>query len=145
MTKKKFKDILLIFNFFSKQFVPTGHLTFFGFLNAFVHIIMYTYYMIAAIGPEMQKYLWWKKYLTTIQMIQFIAVFIHAIQLLFHNPCKYPLIFSYAVMFMATMFLFLFAGFYRKAYSVKKKPQKVKRKVSSDGEFNGISNSFRNT
>jgi phosphatidylglycerophosphate synthase len=111
------------------KFVPTGHLTFFGFLNAFVHIIMYAYYMMAAIGPEMQKYLWWKKYLTTFQMIQFITVFFHAIQLVIFNPCNYPLIFVYVVMFMASMFLVLFAGFYQRAYINNKK---LKRKLSSD-------------
>jgi len=31
---------------------------------------MYSYYMLAAIGPQMQKYLWWKKYLTLLQMVQ---------------------------------------------------------------------------
>lgn len=46
-----------------------GHSTFFGLLNTFVHIIMYTYYMLAAMGPQMQKYLWWKKYLTALQMV----------------------------------------------------------------------------
>lgn len=47
------------------NFIRTGgHSSFFGFLNTFVHIIMYTYYMLAAMGPKVQKYLWWKKYLT---------------------------------------------------------------------------------
>lgn len=46
-----------------------GHSTFFGLLNTFVHIIMYAYYMAAAFGPQMQKYLWWKKYLTALQMV----------------------------------------------------------------------------
>jgi elongation of very long chain fatty acids protein 7 len=125
------------------KYVPTGHLTFFGWLNAFVHIIMYTYYMLAAIGPEMQKYLWWKKYLTTIQMIQFIAVIVHALQLLFRNPCNYPVFFSYLVLPMAVMFLVLFASFYRKAYN---KPEKVKRKSSIlEKEFKNYPDSFRST
>jgi elongation of very long chain fatty acids protein 7 len=38
-----------------------------------VHVIMYLYYMLAAMGPEYQKYLWWKKHLTTIQLVS-IAV-----------------------------------------------------------------------
>jgi hypothetical protein len=46
-----------------------GHSTFFGFINTFVHIVMYTYYLLAALGPHYQKYLWWKKYLTTFQMV----------------------------------------------------------------------------
>ncbi|KAJ8300289.1 hypothetical protein KUTeg_021808, partial [Tegillarca granosa] len=36
--------------------------------NTFVHIIMYSYYGLAAMGPHMQKYLWWKKYITKLQL-----------------------------------------------------------------------------
>lgn len=56
------------------KFTPGGHSSFFGFLNTFVHIIMYTYYMLAAMGPHMQKYLWWKRYLTVLQMVGFIGI-----------------------------------------------------------------------
>lgn len=34
---------------------------------------MYGYYGLAALGPQMQKYLWWKKYLTIIQMVGLTA------------------------------------------------------------------------
>nr|CAH7747778.1 unnamed protein product [Callosobruchus chinensis] len=54
---------------FGVKFTPGGHSTFFGFLNTFVHIIMYGYYFLAALGPQYQKYLWWKKYLTALQMV----------------------------------------------------------------------------
>lgn len=56
---------------FGVKFTPGGHSTFFGLLNTFVHIIMYAYYLLAALGPQVQKYLWWKKYLTFIQMVSF--------------------------------------------------------------------------
>lgn len=46
-----------------------GHSTFFALLNTFVHIVMYFYYMVAAMGPRFQKYIWWKKYLTSFQMV----------------------------------------------------------------------------
>ena len=36
-------------------------------INASVHVIMYSYYFLAALGPHMQKYLWWKRYLTKLQ------------------------------------------------------------------------------
>ena len=42
---------------------------FVAMLNSFVHIFMYTYYGLAAIGPHMQKYLWWKRYLTRMQLV----------------------------------------------------------------------------
>jgi hypothetical protein len=52
--------------------VPAGgHGTLLGVINSFVHIIMYSYYLLAAFGPEMQKYLWWKKYLTTLQIVSY--------------------------------------------------------------------------
>ncbi|GIY54423.1 elongation of very long chain fatty acids protein 7 [Caerostris darwini] len=46
-------------------------------LNTFVHFIMYFYYGLAAFGKSMQKYLWWKKYLTILQIGQFIIMFIY--------------------------------------------------------------------
>lgn len=56
------------------KFTPGGHSSFFGLLNTFVHIIMYTYYMLAAMGPKVQKYLWWKKYLTVLQMVSALQI-----------------------------------------------------------------------
>ena len=38
-------------------------------MNCLVHTVMYGYYGLAAIGPHMQKYLWWKKYLTVMQLV----------------------------------------------------------------------------
>ena len=48
--------------------------TFHGMLNSFVHVVMYSYYAIAALGPAYQKYLWWKKYLTVFQMVRLETV-----------------------------------------------------------------------
>lgn len=108
---------------FGVKFTPGGHSTFFGFLNTFVHIIMYSYYLLAALGPQYQKYLWWKKYLTTIQMIQFVLVMVHAFQLLFID-CNYPKAFVWWIGMHAVMFYFLFSNFYKQTY--KKSDHKVK-------------------
>jgi len=50
-------------------FVAGGLGTFHAMINSFVHMVMYTYYGIAAMGPKYQKYIWWKKYLTAFQMV----------------------------------------------------------------------------
>lgn len=92
-----------------------GHSTFFGLLNTFVHIVMYTYYLFAAMGPQFQKYLWWKKYLTGLQMVQFIAIMVHAFQLLFID-CNYPRAFVWWIGMHAVMFFFLFNEFYKSTY-----------------------------
>lgn len=47
-------------------------------LNVFIHVIMYTYYFLAALGPHMQKYLWWKIYLTKLQMVSLNKSRIHS-------------------------------------------------------------------
>lgn len=94
--------------FFGFNDVYSNH--FLVFLNTGVHVIMYTYYMLAAFGPHMQKYLWWKKHLTMLQIVQFVAVFIHSMQLFFFNPCQFPIIFVWIVLGHAVMFFFLFKG-----------------------------------
>lgn len=50
---------------------PSLPAAFFGaHINAAIHVVMYLYYALAAFGPKIQKYLWWKKYLTIIQMVR---------------------------------------------------------------------------
>ncbi|XP_076347005.1 very long chain fatty acid elongase AAEL008004-like isoform X2 [Tachypleus tridentatus] len=102
------------------KFTPGGHSTFFAFVNSFVHILMYIYYGVAAIGPHMYKYLWWKKYMTAIQMVQFIMIFVHSFQLLFRE-CDYPKGFMWWIGFHAVLFWFLFWDFYKNAYGKSKK------------------------
>lgn len=101
------------------KFAPGGHSTFFAMLNSFVHIVMYFYYMVAALGPKYQKYIWWKKYLTAFQMLQFVAIFTHQFQLLF-TECNYPKGFMVWIGLHGVMFLFLFSDFYKQAYSKRK-------------------------
>uniref|UniRef100_A0A7G3AHX0 Putative fatty acyl-coa elongase/polyunsaturated fatty acid specific elongation enzyme n=1 Tax=Lutzomyia longipalpis TaxID=7200 RepID=A0A7G3AHX0_LUTLO len=66
-------------------------------------------------GTQYHKYLWWKKYLTTLQMIQFVAIMVHAFQLLFID-CNYPRAFVWWIGMHAVMFFFLFNEFYRQTY-----------------------------
>lgn len=40
-----------------------------GLINSLVHVVMYLYYGLAAFGPSMSKYLWWKRYLTSLQLV----------------------------------------------------------------------------
>ncbi|XP_022916103.1 very long chain fatty acid elongase AAEL008004-like [Onthophagus taurus] len=102
------------------KYYPGGHGTFIGMVNSMVHIVMYTYYLISAMGPKYQKFLWWKKYITTIQLLQFGLIFVHHMQLLFYD-CGYPRWVTILIMPNAFFFYYLFSDFYNKAYSAKKK------------------------
>ena len=37
--------------------------------NCFIHVLMYSYYCVAAMGPKYTKYIWWKKYMTRMQLV----------------------------------------------------------------------------
>ena len=48
---------------------------FVGMVNSFIHTLMYVYYGLAAVGPSMQKYLWWKRYMTKLQLVSHLHRF----------------------------------------------------------------------
>ncbi|XP_044727532.1 elongation of very long chain fatty acids protein AAEL008004-like isoform X1 [Chrysoperla carnea] len=102
------------------RFLAGGHGTLLGLINSFIHIIMYSYYLVAGLGPQYQKYLWWKRYLTLMQMIQFCIIFVHTGQVLFRD-CDYPKPIAALLSTQALVFLYMFGSFYYHAY-VKKSP-----------------------
>lgn len=98
------------------KFIPGGHGTLGNLINNAVHVIMYLYYMVSAMGPEYQKYLWWKKHLTTVQLVQFFLVFVHSAQALIFD-CGYPKLVAALLLLHSTIFFILFSDFYRRAYN----------------------------
>lgn len=118
------------------KYYPGGHGTFIGVINSFVHIVMYFYYMMAAMGPEFHKYLWWKHWITNLQMIQFGMAFLHSAQLLY-TDCGYP---RWSVCFTlpnAIFFYMLFNDFYKKSYTKKGKARVAAKQKAMNGKTNG--------
>lgn len=108
------------------KFSPGGLGTFHAMINSLVHFVMYFYYGISALGPEYRKYLWWKKYLTTFQMTQFVVVVVHMLNVMVRHPgCAYPPPFKVIIACYGLLFYYLFAGFWNKAY-IKKDASKSK-------------------
>jgi len=97
------------------RFLPGGHGTLLGMINSFIHIIMYTYYLLASLGPQYQKYLWWKRHLTGMQMVQFCIIFLHNFQVLFRQ-CDYPKFIVFLLGTQAMFFFYLFGSFYKRTY-----------------------------
>ncbi|CAN7998837.1 unnamed protein product [Ixodes hexagonus] len=114
-------------------FAPEGHVALGLALNVFVHIIMYSYYFLATLGPGAQKYLWWKKYLTTLQIAQFVISMTHMSIPLFVD-CgfpKYLIILGNAQTFLI---LCLFINFYVHAYR-RKGPSIESEKNTATGDL----------
>ncbi|KAL8596025.1 hypothetical protein ACOMHN_021065 [Nucella lapillus] len=105
---------------FGVKLVPGGFGTFHSLLNSFIHLMMYTYYGLSAMGPAFSRFLWWKKYMTSLQITQFMLVTVHSAQLLFID-CNYPIFFVYWIGFYAVIFLVMFMHFYIKTYRAKGK------------------------
>ncbi|XP_049624796.1 elongation of very long chain fatty acids protein 7 [Suncus etruscus] len=116
---------------FGVKFAAGGLGTFHAFVNSAVHVVMYSYYGLSALGPAYQKYLWWKKYLTTLQLVQFIIVSIHIGQFLFMKDCNYQFpIFLYIILSYGCIFLLLFLHFWYRAYTKGQRlPKTVKNGV----------------
>ncbi|KAK2565420.1 Elongation of very long chain fatty acids protein 4 [Acropora cervicornis] len=87
-------------------------------INSFVHVVMYAYYGLAAISPQMQPYLWWKAHITKLQLTQFVILLIYWVNV-FGNNCMagFPQreIFYLKWIFVASL-LVLFSNFYIGSY-----------------------------
>lgn len=90
-------------------------------VNSFIHVLMYSYYGLAALGPSVTKYLWWKKYLTILQLIQFTTALVLGINGI-RSGCDFPLWMQYALVIYMVSFIVLFGNFYAKAYIAKVRP-----------------------
>ncbi|XP_064482615.1 very long chain fatty acid elongase AAEL008004-like [Ornithodoros turicata] len=87
-------------------------------LNSCIHVLMYSYYCLSLMGPAVQKHLWWKRYLTQLQMAQFGFLTVHATLPLFF-PCGFPTFFSWLCIGECVFFLVMFAKFYTRSYKAK--------------------------
>ena len=84
-------------------------------LNAVVHAIMYSYYFLSTLGPEVQKYLWWKKHLTKVQIVQFCVMLVH-LSVPVIKDCGYPGVIVYFWQASIFAILALFLNFYYRSY-----------------------------
>ncbi|GFQ83763.1 elongation of very long chain fatty acids protein 4 [Trichonephila clavata] len=82
-------------------------------LNSGIHVLMYIYYGIAAFGPNMKKYLWWKKYLTALQIGQLCIIFLYMLISVLIG-CEELGVFSAIAFIYLVFIIILFVNFYAK-------------------------------
>nr|CAG8473805.1 1905_t:CDS:2 [Entrophospora candida]CAG8524441.1 5643_t:CDS:2 [Entrophospora candida] len=112
-------------------------------LNLTVHVFMYYYYFRAAGGAR----IWWKKYLTTLQIVQFVIdlVFVYYCSYTYFTATYWPWMPNHgscagserAAIFgcgLLSSYLLLFIGFYRKTYNAKPSTITSKGKTSVKAE-----------
>ncbi|PWA25369.1 hypothetical protein CCH79_00005302, partial [Gambusia affinis] len=111
---------------------------FHAMVNSAVHVIMYTYYGLSAAGPRFQKYLWWKKHMTAIQLTQFIVIAIHISQYYFMEKCDYQVpLWIHLIWMYGIFFFFLFSNFWVQAYIKGNRLPVADSKPNQNGSTNG--------
>lgn len=105
---RKQHKIKMLMIFLIAAFLP-------AMVNSSIHVLMYTYYGLSVFGPKVTQYLWWKKYLTILQMIQFTCAMILGINGI-RTGCDFPLWMHYTLIIYMLSFIALFGNFYVKAY-----------------------------
>ncbi|KAM3961963.1 very long chain fatty acid elongase 7 [Aphomia sociella] len=130
--------IMAIYSWSYLKFAAGGDGVILALLNSIVHVVMYTYYLLSGLGPRFQKYLWWKKYVTKLQLMQFVLMLIYCSWTHFSPRCQYAAAFTYFISANVTIFLVLFLNFYAKSYKIRKD---LKKKIENDqGSRNGTTN-----
>ncbi|KAK6989784.1 Elongation of very long chain fatty acids protein 2 [Biomphalaria glabrata] len=141
IARKKFEQVTFLHWFhhasmlniwwWTMMFIPGGMSWFGSCMNCLVHVVMYLYYGLSVI-PSLRNKLWWKRYITRFQLLQFCITFTHTVNSI-RVGCDFPrwgqnLLASYMV-----GMLILFGNFYMQAYIKKDKSRQV---VSSSSQEN---------
>lgn len=117
------------------MFIPGGMSWFGAWMNCLVHVVMYAYYGLSAL-PYFKGKLWWKRYITRFQLLQFCITFTHTVNSI-RIGCDFPrwgqnLLSSYMV-----VMLILFGNFYIHAY-IKRRSDKLKNGIKSKNIVNEV-------
>jgi len=91
-------------------YAPGGDTYFSACQNAFVHVLMYSHYFLATLKVPAP----WKRYLTQIQMFQFLLNMGQALYVMFFHTA-YPRALAYVLFFYMISLLILFGNFYIKS------------------------------
>jgi len=113
------------------KFAPGGNSAFTPLINSFVHVVMYSYYA-ATTFQSLRPFLWWKKYLTQLQLTQFVLIILHSIYSMAVPSCGWPKSFMYLSIMNAFIFFYLFYSFFRSTY--KPSPKAPQQQLDSQPE-----------
>jgi len=125
--RKKDRQIsfLHVFHHFAMAFFGYLYYCFHGYggvafpqclLNTAVHVIMYAYYYLSSISKEVQRSLWWKKYITIAQLVQFAIILLHCTITLAQPNCAVNRPLTYGCGSLSAFFAVIFSQFYYHNY-----------------------------
>eukprot|EP00471_Norrisiella_sphaerica_P006537 CAMPEP_0184490028 /NCGR_PEP_ID=MMETSP0113_2-20130426/16974_1 /TAXON_ID=91329 /ORGANISM="Norrisiella sphaerica, Strain BC52" /LENGTH=312 /DNA_ID=CAMNT_0026873755 /DNA_START=64 /DNA_END=1002 /DNA_ORIENTATION=- len=110
-----YHHLLLLWAWFVVCRFGCGGEAYFGALmNSIIHVLMYGYYFLSTIKIPVP----WKRYLTKLQMLQFVVCLVHTLGCAYKNI--YPRSLAMVEVWVMVNMLYLFNEFYKQAYAAKK-------------------------
>ncbi|CAH1786505.1 unnamed protein product [Owenia fusiformis] len=121
------------------KWVAGGQAFFGSMINSFIHVLMYGYYGVSALGKEYQKYLWWKRYLTVLQLIQFFIGMVYSLQHMVFDCRAAPKWFGHVGLVYGSTLIALFMNFYIRTYTkygnkILKQVKQVTKNAAKQGK-----------
>ncbi|XP_037937008.1 elongation of very long chain fatty acids protein F-like [Teleopsis dalmanni] len=107
-------------SFLYARYSPGGHILVILILNSIVHVVMYFYYLMSALRLKYFNVDGLKRYITQIQIIQFV-IYIISYGITLFIECDYQLWAKMWGCFQSVFVLLLFLNFYLKSYLQKSK------------------------
>ncbi|XP_017469507.1 PREDICTED: elongation of very long chain fatty acids protein 7 [Rhagoletis zephyria] len=101
-------------------FLAGSHSTMLGIINLLIHTVMYSYYFVTSVWPAKQS-VWWKRYITQLQLLQFGYLVIHFAMAIVFNHCQHPVLISFVGITQNVFMFVLFFDFYYSEYVRKPK------------------------
>ncbi|GAB6032928.1 hypothetical protein CHUAL_012123 [Chamberlinius hualienensis] len=124
------------------RWFPGGNSFLAAMINALIHVVMYSYYGLSVLGPKVTKFLWWKRYITILQLIQFMIGFAIGVNMVIYG-CDIPKGLQYLCILYTLSYIILFGQFYVTAY-IHTRPVS-KAKLSSANQLKSSKNGYKRT
>ncbi|XP_023033370.1 elongation of very long chain fatty acids protein F-like [Drosophila willistoni] len=129
--RKKYKQITIlhithhaampIISYLTLRMIGYGGLPVsFVILNTFVHAVMYSYYYLASQNPNLSKSIGWKKYITRLQIVQFILGLSHIFWTLQQEDCNVSNNMINVFIASGIFLIAMFSNFYIRTYVFSK-------------------------
>ncbi|XP_068901036.1 very long chain fatty acid elongase AAEL008004-like [Tenebrio molitor] len=115
---------ILVAAWVSGKYFPGGQAGFVALYNTLIHSVMYCYYLFSVLNYS--KTLWWKKYVTLIQIVQHCVIFLSVFPAVVNVNCSYPKGWMGLFALNLTVIIYLFVKFYKKTYLTDHKKQHSK-------------------
>ncbi|CAF0732189.1 unnamed protein product [Adineta steineri] len=119
---------MLIIWWIVMTWIPGGQAWLGPVLNSTVHVFMYAYYGLSVI-PALRNSLWWKRYITMFQLIQFVLIFTHTFSGLL-TGCDYPQWGQIMLSGYMIIMLILFTNFFIHEYITRSNDAKRRKQKS---------------